>query len=706
MKNTNYLTRIALISLLSTLLGLNPTFALVDRTSSSQKNYSLAIDIADHYLTSFPRNVNKEQQETKQRKRRAPSVPLPELDEFTKLNVVFNALFTKSNTFSLLQQLRAPIFNAYVWDDLKLFYGTTSEPSYHLMSRINRTITALGESLLATMLGTPTSNIEELHKRQHIIKIMRDNPTEVDKLRNRLYTYQAIEQNILSFWTKTDPLYSSAYTDYVNRKFYYKKHTLNKSAAMLAFKKRFKRDFLNIGLNFIQPAIFIGINEVFFRGESLKQNRESYPHHIPFYSIFYTLAQEHLDSEERTSRLVGCSINSLMYAWGCYTGVKNYQDYTTILRHLAGRMADIQSFLLTAKQLSDCIAAFPVLEEVYGDRLVSLRKLLDPQKENREFGKLIHYLQQMPSLKSWSYLFNNAGKLLASYKIFLEYKDQFIDAFYEFGQLDVFIAIAQLMQEAQAQSDNAYVFTQFLDRSQKAKPYIKLEDMWNPFIDANKAVPNSIEMDASTGGVRNIILTGPNAGGKSTFLTGVTTALVLSQTLGIAPGKEVVITPFNKINTYINIVDDVTAGKSLFMAEVDRAQKHIKILEDLPKDEFSFSIMDELFTGTNPREGEAAVYSVMEYIGVYDNALNIIATHFPKVMLLEENTEGKNFANYKVFIKRKGPNKKLNYTYKIIPGKSSQTIAIDILESQGYDVKMLERAKDILGNPEKYPAAF
>jgi DNA mismatch repair protein MutS len=249
------------------------------------------------------------------------------------------------------------------------------------------------------------------------------------------------------------------------------------------------------------------------------------------------------------------------------------------------------------------------------------------------------------------------------------------------------------------------VFTKFLDRSQKQKPYIKLEDMWNPFLDAKEAVGNSVVMDAA-GGTSNIILTGPNAGGKSTFLTGVATSLLLSQTFGIAPAKEAVLTPFDKINTSIDITDDIAAGKSLFMAEVDRAQKHINLLAGLQQDEFSFSIFDEPFSGTNPTEGAAAEYSVLEAMADYTNTLNIVATHYPIVMLLEKNVPEKGFVNYKVYITYQGAEKKLNYTYKVIPGKSNQAIAIDILEEQGYDTRLLKRAREIIEHPERYLSTF
>ncbi len=368
-------------------------------------------------------------------------------------------------------------------------------------------------------------------------------------------------------------------------------------------------------------------------------------------------------------------------------------------------MADVQAFLITAKQMNETVAGSPVLEAAYGERLIAVRQLLAEAKKDTELGKLIYYLQNLP-LRHWSYFLNNSGKLLASHKLFIEHKEAFSDAMYEVGSLDAYLSFATLVQESQTYDPNhAYTFVQYLDRQQKNKPYIKIEEMWNPFLDAKIAVGNHLEMDAAPGGVRNIILTGPNAGGKSTFLTGVTNTLLLAQVVGIGPAKNIIITPFNRINTYIDIADDIAAGKSLFMAEVDRAQKHISILKNLKEQEFSFTIFDEPFSGTNPTEGAAAEYSILEAIAEYGNTLNIVATHYPTVMLLEERAKDKGFRNYKVYITHEG-GKKINYTYKIIPGRSTQAIAIDILEEQGYDTKMLNRAREIIEHPERYQAKF
>ena len=128
----------------------------------------LATDIATHYIKSFPSEGKQEEEPDKEKK--AHEARPACLEEKKKREVVFNALFTKSGDYALLQQKMAPILNKYSWGDLKLFYGTTSTPAYHLMNRINRAHTLLGEGVLATMLVTPTSDIEVLKKNQRMLQ--------------------------------------------------------------------------------------------------------------------------------------------------------------------------------------------------------------------------------------------------------------------------------------------------------------------------------------------------------------------------------------------------------------------------------------------------------------------------------------------------------------------------------------------------------
>ena len=678
--------------------------------------YSLATDIADCYTRSFPSEGSSTEMPVKNQK--AHDTRPAHLGAKAKREVAFNRIFAKSHHYALQQQQMAPILNEYAWADLNLFYGTTATPAYHLMSRINSATTLLGEGVLATMLVTPTSNIAELKHRQSLIKALLDSPEAVDQLKRSLQAYQEAEESLFSLWTPSDPLYTKEYKRYMSKRFYSKKDGKgNKSAGWLELKKRFFRDFMGIQFKFLYPAIKPLVGEIFFHKKMRKldgritNRRYVWTGAIPYYGGWYQWnhakrnGPKGAKNEGANFLLIYGILSEAYYTYSAYTGIRNYQEYSSVLRNLALRMADVQAFVVAATQVSEQIAASPKLEERYGPRLTNIRALLAKSQEKTELGQLMHYLQTCP-YRRWSYFFNNAGKLLASHKLFTEHKDAFADAMYELGELDAFVSITTLIQEAEAsEASHAYVFTQFLDRSKNKKPYIKLEDMWNPFLDAHVAVGNSVEMDAA-GGVRNIILTGPNAGGKSTFLTGVTTSLLLSQTFGIAPAKEAVMTPFDKINTYIDVTDDIAAGKSLFMAEVDRAQKHLRTLAELQQDEFSFTIFDEPFSGTNPTEGAAAEYSILESIADYTNTMNIVATHYPIVMLLEKNAPTKGFANYKVYITHEKGQKKINYTYKVMPGKSNQAIAIDILEEQGYDTRMLKRAREIIEHPERYEAKF
>src|SRR5690606_13756589 len=133
-----------------------------------------------------------------------------------------------------------------------------------------------------------------------------------------------------------------------------------------------------------------------------------------------------------------------------------------------------------------------------------------------------------------------------------------------------------------------------------------------PFIDADTVVINDALFDASC---PNSILTGPNTGGKSTVIKAIMLDVLMAQTFGIAPAQSLSITPFAKLNCFMNISDDIAMGASLFKSEVMRAKKLLDMVQSLQQDEFSFVIIDEVFTGTSPKEGEAAAMQFSKKLG-------------------------------------------------------------------------------------------
>ncbi|WP_342265037.1 MutS-related protein [Cardinium endosymbiont of Philonthus spinipes] len=698
-------------------------FCLPVSVEAVDKRPSMAIQVADYYLKSFPEAPEPLTKALFAKKAKASDTNITDvhLSPRAARALVFNEVFAESSYYQDQYQQAGKLLNPYAWNDLHLFCGTTTTPTYHVLSRINKTITVLGEGALASLIAAPIADIEVLTKRQQCIDFLLQNKQLYNDLQSELQRYKSSEKGMLSFWTETDPLYTKEYDKYLTNLFYKPSAAANKSAFLLQRRKILLRDVWNIYTNYIWYPIIIGLpfTEISYlvatkriaKGKDVPRGlfyAELYWLFIPLYNLCY-LGREVLKKSISVDTKFSMWFNSGMYTihsfWQYYKGYRNYKEYSGVLKNLALRMADVQTFLTTAKKINVLIEQNAELEALYGLQLQPIRELLACRNKSSEVGNLLRYLEELP-LRSWSYLWDNAGKLLASYKLFVEYKAVFHDAMYALGALDALLSIATLMKETAAVGGpHAYTFTKFLSPKAYTKPRLALVEMWNPMLTPTTAVGNDVVMDSATK-TQNIILTGPNAGGKSTFLTGVATTVLLSQTFGIAPAKSCEMTPFSKINTYIDITDDIAAGKSLFLAEVDRFQSHLNLLKPLKDHEFSFTIFDEPFSGTNPVEGAAAEYSVLNYIARYGNALNIVATHYPIVMLLEGREPQKGFKNYKVFIKPIGKDGKIQYTYKVIPGASNQTIAIDILEEQGYATQMLQQARDIISHPERYEKSF
>ncbi|MCF7900128.1 hypothetical protein K9K77_01330, partial [Candidatus Babeliales bacterium] len=221
-------------------------------------------------------------------------------------------------------------------------------------------------------------------------------------------------------------------------------------------------------------------------------------------------------------------------------------------------------------------------------------------------------------------------------------------------------------------------------------PLIDIKNMWNPFVPQKHVVTNSIVLGSNER--HNGIITGPNAGGKSTFLKGLTISIISGQTIGFVPATDMKFTPFSKISTYMNIVDDISAGNSLFKSEVIRAKKLMDTVKEAnTHNTFSFAVLDEVFCGTSPKEGEAASYSLAHKLGSITTNITLIATHFPLMTTLEENTH--NYNNYQVRVDYKEDGS-FAYRYKLEPGIADQNVAFDILKEEGFDIENFETTAD------------
>lgn len=279
------------------------------------------------------------------------------------------------------------------------------------------------------------------------------------------------------------------------------------------------------------------------------------------------------------------------------------------------------------------------------------------------------------------------AKVRSSFKKIQRLKDGFVGSLKAIGRLDAYMSIAKLYKEY-AGTQVQFCFPEFVKAD---SPYVNIKDFWFPMINPKWAVTNSIELGSEKSG-HNVILTGPNAAGKSTALRGIIGSLILAQTLGIAPASKMVLTPFARINSHLNISDEV-GRESLYQAEKNRVKGFLSELKLLGKGEFEFTIMDEMFSSTNPEEGQSAAYAIAKSLVKVPNCMCLLATHFKKLTELEADTNGY-YKNYKVYVDVQ-PDGTFRCPYKIVPGLSNQNIAILMMQHE-FDADIVNEAYDVL----------
>lgn len=276
---------------------------------------------------------------------------------------------------------------------------------------------------------------------------------------------------------------------------------------------------------------------------------------------------------------------------------------------------------------------------------------------------LVARLKQQRYQAKRSFFFHVPAVHSFLYKLY-EKQKHLAEVFACIAEMDAYNAIATKIIEHQHTS-NKFCFVQFINDT---KPHIKTKAFWNVLVP--NPITNTLEEH------RNVMLTGPNAGGKTTTIRALLQNIVLGQTFGIAAAESCEYTMFDVIHSYLTISDDLVRGLSLFASEVKRAQAIVQKMKSLEVGKKFFFALDELFTGTVAEDGEHCAYEFVKNIATFTNSLFIYATHFDK--LKELGNTGTYCTNYKVDAPTKNSLGKLVYPYTLSRGANTSRVAIDI----------------------------
>lgn len=610
------------------------------------------------------------------------------------------------------------ILDAISWQDLELLCGPKSDPSHYVASKIDRTVTEAGRAIFFKKIIEPTANVAVLTNNQAIVRELLDNEKLFEKFEKELARFQRAESAILSLWHE-DAFHDAVKQDELNIPGAKKaSRYVNKSPKLVEMNSYTRlgsfaaANAMMVAAAFVLPTIGVAklkgydLSNLF--GPKLSSLVAEHGKDFratagwSFFGISFWAFHKFVSLEASThNRMVGTEHVIL----GPLTGYPAlfFPDY---LRYLVTLRLCLQTKLIYTAQYIDSLKKIAVLIQkspALKDRCPALANL---SNELDDLGKTSADMKQLLDLlktdtfKGKASFFSWYGRVNVAYQLLHEVKNLLIHPMMVVGELDAYMSCARFVKELQAQNIPVcfptYI-TEQLDPKNKPEPALSIEEFWNPSIPGNKAVSNSLVIGC--GNPKNIIVTGPNAGGKSTTMKGLLVNVVFAQTFGIATARSLTFTPFTKIITYLNITDDIAAGKSHFKAGACRAREVIKTALSVSENEFSLTAVDEVFNGTTFYEGQAAAYALIEQLSTYPNNICVTITHFPKVPLLAHEYKGV-FANYKVTVSF-GPNGEMSYPYKIEPGISHQNIALEILKTEGFNDTFLTKATQILAqNPE------
>jgi len=202
--------------------------------------------------------------------------------------------------------------------------------------------------------------------------------------------------------------------------------------------------------------------------------------------------------------------------------------------------------------------------------------------------------------------------------------------------------------------------------------------------EAGRFIPNDLYLDDNA---QIAIITGPNMGGKSTYLRQAALIAIMAQMGSWVPAESSSLPIVDRIFTRIGASDNLARGRSTFMVEMTETAVILNTAT-----ERSFIILDEIGRGTATYDGLSLAWAVIEYIASNTKAKTLFATHYHELTELADHLEG--VRNLRVAVKESGD--RIVFLRKVEPGKADRSYGIEVARLAGLPAAVIERAREVL----------
>jgi len=216
------------------------------------------------------------------------------------------------------------------------------------------------------------------------------------------------------------------------------------------------------------------------------------------------------------------------------------------------------------------------------------------------------------------------------------------------------------------------------------RPGLEITEGRHPVVEAvqdDPFVPNDCELDPDR---RMLVITGPNMGGKSTFMRQTALIVLLAHAGSFVPAKAMRCGPVDRIFSRIGAGDDLTRGRSTFMVEMVETAN---ILHNAS--EQSLVLMDEIGRGTSTFDGLALAWAVATELAMQVKAMTLFATHYFELTRLADDHEG--IVNVHLTAREHGD--RIVFLHSVREGPANQSYGLQVARLAGLPQEVLARAR-------------
>jgi DNA mismatch repair protein MutS len=206
---------------------------------------------------------------------------------------------------------------------------------------------------------------------------------------------------------------------------------------------------------------------------------------------------------------------------------------------------------------------------------------------------------------------------------------------------------------------------------------------------SERFVPNDLYLNSSTHNI--LLLTGPNMGGKSTYLRQAALIVILAQMGSFVPARSARLGVVDRVFTRIGASDNLARGRSTFMVEMTETAAILHTAT--PR---SLVLLDEVGRGTATYDGLAIAWAAVEYLHSRVRAKTLFATHYFELTELAEQLAG--VKNYHVSVKETGGG--IVFLRKVEAGAADRSYGIEVAKLAGLPNEVITRAREVLAEHE------